>query len=507
MPSVINSDNGAVSGSAGLKIDSADDGILHIQNSGNTSVVVSESGMRVPIGTTAERPASPQNGMIRYNTDTLELEAYANGSWKSVAGVEPALKLDFDEYQFDGRISFTRATNGTYFDRNGVLRTAGSGVPRFDHRLENGSWVNKGLLIEEARTNLALRSEELNDSYWFKEQTTVTANQTTSPDGTTTADAVFENSTTNFHYIRIGNTSINATSTPYTVSIFVKANGRTRGQFKLGYVTGSFQEISVSFNLSTGTIGSPFASSGGLVQGFSITNNGNGWYRITLSGYTGQNGIHALQLFFLDDSGVGSYAGDITKGMYMWGAQLEVGAFPTSYIATTSASVTRNDDVASMTGTNFSSWYNATEGTVLWQGDYVGISGGNLFSGWEISDNTAAERLILINQNATGLTNTLIVRDNATDVATILSPDPRITAVINQTYKTASAYKLNDIAHTLDGRTPGTDTSATLPTVNTLRIGCGNEAGTSASFINGHIAKFYYWPNRLPNSKLQSLTS
>jgi hypothetical protein len=505
MPSILNSDSGAVTGSAGLKFTAGDDGILEIQNSGSTAVKLSDSFLKVPTGSTAQRPASPENGMIRFNSDTGELEGYLGGAWKTVAGNEPALKLDFDQYQMDSRISFTRATNGTYFDSAGVLRTAGSGVPRFDHMLEGGVWVNKGLLIEEARTNLSLRSEEFNDTAWVKDQTTVTANQTTAPDGTTTADAVFETTVNTFHYIRGAGTNINATSSPFTASIFIKANGRTTGLFKLGFLSGSFQEISVVFNLSSQLITSTGASSGGLVQGSSLTNVGNGWYRITLSGYTGQNGSHALQVFLRNDTGASFYAGDTSKGLYLWGAQLEAGAFPTSYIATTSASVTRNADVASMTSTNFSSWYNQSEGTVFWQGDTVKAnrSSGYVARSWYISDGTANERLVF-SFNVNDEIGQFFVGDGNVTQAQIFSPDPTISIVGNQTYKFASAYKLNDFAHTSDGRAPGTDTSGTLPTVNRLDI--GTDLSGSSNFLNGHIAKFYYWPTRQPNAKLVSLT-
>ena len=107
-----------------------------------------------------------------------------------------------------------------------------------------------------------------------------------------------------------------------------------------------------TFNLSTGT------ASG---TGASIVSVGNGWYlcigTVTVN-TTGSTGIN----FSINNGSTNSYTGDGYSGIYLWGAQLEAGAFPTSYIPTTSASVTRNADVASMTGTNFSSWYRQDAG-------------------------------------------------------------------------------------------------------------------------------------------------
>jgi hypothetical protein len=454
------------------------------------------------IGVANDPTSSVASGVWSLQEQELAKKA---GAWPDIFS-GTALRLDFNETTtLDSRITFTRTTNGTFFNSTGVLSTASSGAARFDHRLEGGVWVNKGLLIEEQRANLALRSEEINNAYWFKIETTVTADQITAPDGTTTADAVFETTANDFHYIRTGNITINATSSPFTVSIFIKANGRTRGQCKLGYLAGSFQEISATFNLSSGLITSTGASAGALVEGSSLTDVGDGWYRITLSGYTGQSGVHALQVFIANDVGSGSYAGDVTKGFYFWGAQLEAGAFPTSYIKTTTASVTRNADVASMTSTNFSDWYNATEGTVFWQGDTANaIAITNVaLRGYEISDGTVNER-ISFNLGFEGNTRALVVADGGVTQCNIFSPDPAVALVANQTYKAASAYKLNDFAHSLDGNFPKTDTSGTLPTVNKINLGADLNG---ANLVNGHIAKFYFWNTRRPNETLQGLTS
>lgn len=509
MPSIINSDDGSVSGSAGLKVTSADDGILEIQNNGETAIKVSDSSLKVPTGNTAQRPASPENGMIRFNSDTGELEGYLGGAWKTVAGNEPALKLDFDEYQMDSRISFTRATNGTYFDSAGVLRTAGSGVARFDHRLESGTWVNKGLLIEEARTNVCLRSEEFQTT-WVVENTSVSSNLSVAPDGTTTADSIIETGTTSVHAIRQESISIIAGSY-VTASVFIKALGVGSSRYprlQLNNSAGT-NGARALFDVDNGTIAlNPVNIGTGSGVTSSITDVGNGWYRCTCSTIIDASTTSIRFYMFMQNQKTAytaSYSGDNTSGVLLWGAQLEAGAFPTSYIKTTSASVTRNADQASMTGTNFSSWYNASEGTAFWQGDTVNTSTatGQNPRGWSISDNGTAERLAF-SLGFEGNTRTFFVIDGSATQCNIFSPDPAVALVANQTYKAASAYKVNDFAHTLDGNSPGTDTSGTLPTVDRAYFGV-NEAGVGG-WLNGHIAKFYYWPTRQPNAKLVSLT-
>jgi hypothetical protein len=452
------------------------------------------------------KPVSPDAATATgfWSLNAIQREKIAT-TWPADLNITPALKLDFNETTtLDNRISFTRATNGTYFNSSGVLTTAGSGVPRFDHSLDNGTWVNKGLLIEEARTNLALRSEEIENAAWTKVNLSTTTNAITSPDGTTTAERILETTTTGLHqWYNASSYSLNMISTNYSASIFVKG-GLGRSWFAYQVLqAGTNNSFGVNFDLVSGFTST--ASGGtGVLTGYSLKDVGNGWYKATISGRTGANGSHLLIFYLLNDTPTATYAGDTSKGYYVWGAQLEAGAFPTSYIATTSASVTRNADVASMTSTNFSSWYNATEGTTFWQGDLIGVGGGRVAVSYSITDNTTSERIWGAVINASDLISAFVVTDNSVDVGVINSPEPRITAVTNQTYKTASAYKLNDLAHTLDGRTSGTDTSSTIPTVN--RLDLGYLAAVANTELNGHIAKFYYWNTRLSNNFLRDYT-
>jgi len=477
---------------------------LTIANTGEVSIA-NTAAFKVPVGGLNSRPATPSNGMLRYNSDFEEFEGYSNSKWNLLTLSSMKLKLDFDETTtLPTGISFTRATNGTFFNSSGVLTTAGSGVARFDHRLEGTTWVNKGLLIEEQRTNLVQRSEEFNDSYWTKDNISVTTNATTAPDGTTTAERILETTTTNVAHIVSRNITENLTSTPYTFSLFLKSNGRTKGVLQLTRTVSPFDSATTQFDLATEQV---FAlqNNAAVNLGSSITKLNDGWYRLTVSGYTGHSSSNQIRLVIYSDSGEFNYTGDSNKGYFIWGAQLEAGAFPTSYIATTTASVTRNADQASMTSTNFSSWYNATEGTLFCQGDTVNTAAiTNVgIRGYEISDNTINERFGFT-FGFEGNTRSFFGIDGGATQWNILSPDPAVALVANQTYKAASAYKLNDFAHTLDGRTPGTDTSGTLPTVNKINIGADFNA--SANFLNGHIAKFYYWNTRKPNEFLQRVT-
>jgi hypothetical protein len=447
------------------------------------------------------KPVSPDTVTATgfWSLNAIQREKIAT-TWPSDLNITPALKLDFDETTtLDNRISFTRATNGTYFNSSGVLTTAGSGVPRFDHRLENDVWVNKGLLIEEARTNLALSSEEFSTT-WTNLNTTETINTTTAPNGTTTADSVFETTANGSHGIEQLIT-LNVGTTYHTWSCFIKANGRTKGQLNFIYLSGSFQGFNVNFQLDTETLTVGAGFNGGTYLNSSITNVGNGWFRISITGYTGQSGIHSLRIFTLNDAGSSSFVGDATKGFHVWGAQLEAGAFPTSYIKTTSASVQRNADVATMTSTNFSSWYNATEGTVFTQSTiYYNIPSGVFPRIVEFGDGTFNERIIR-NYSSSLPGFRYVIVDNSNTVAAIDFTTGQPNGV---TSNYATAYKVNDFAGSVNGGAVGIATSGTLPTLN--KVNLGTDSVNDATSINGHIAKFYYWNTRLSNNFLKDYT-
>jgi len=203
------------------------------------------------------------------------------------------------------------------------------------------------------------RSEEFDDAYWTKTNSSITANTIVAPSGELTGDKVVEDATTGNHLV---NESFSFTSgTTYTATVYAKAAERTECRLQVGG-TASFGALTWGiFDLSNGTLVST-----NNTPTTSITPVGNGWYRLQVTKTATATAASQFQIG-PTSSGNTSYTGDGNSGIYIWGAQLEAGAFPTSYIATTSASVTRNADAASMTGTNFSSWFNNAEGTMYVQ--------------------------------------------------------------------------------------------------------------------------------------------
>ena len=392
----------------------------------------------------------------------------------------------------DPRVTFTRASTGTFVGSNGVLQTASTDVPRFDHNPTTGESL--GLLVEEARTNLVLQSEDLATT-WANINTTETTNEATAPDGTTTADKLLETAVTGEHNIRQDSTSQAAGT--YTFSIFAKAAERTFLQFAATGVLGSFR---ANFNIGAGTLGS---SDSELIT--SIVPYGNGWYKCIVTRTTTAAGTLRSQWNIVTSSTaarVESYAGDGTSGLLLWGAQLEAGAFATSYIPTTTATATRAADVASVTGSAFSSFYNQTQGTFFVDSNQASLTPASRLV--SASDNTGSNRVVLSRgSGSSGNINTSVTKAGSAQVSALLLGTSLAAGTSN---KVAAVYKATDFAGSVNGLTPVTQGTGTVPgSLTQLTIGNGEVLGSNT--MTGTIKRLTYWPVRLANFTLQSITT
>ena len=377
------------------------------------------------------------------------------------------------------------------------LLTAASGVARFEHNPTTGESL--GLEIEESRTNLVTYSEQFDNAAWGKFNATVTANTVVAPDGALTGDKLFENSASGVeHYIE--QTISTTTNQAYTQSVYVKA--AETASFRMVVVAVGSLTATVSdaiFTISSGVIS--YSSGSGLISYGSATHVGNGWYRCTVT-YT-LNGTVTSHRMRIYPRISGIYTGNGFSGIYIWGAQLEAGAFATSYIPTVASQVTRAADAASMTGTNFSSWYNQAEGTLfaeaaapLWSANAV-ASAPALAS---INDGAANNRIYLGRSAASTrpFFNVGVAGVTQADITTSLTSWAGGSAM-----KLAGAYKVNDFAICTDGGAAGTDTVGTLPVVTQLLIGSRGDG----PIWNSTIKKLAYYPALVTNAQSQALTS
>ena len=364
--------------------------------------------------------------------------------------------------------------------------------PRFDY--DPVTLSPRGLLIEEQRTNVLVRSEELDHTFWSKSRTTVTPNAATSPDGTVDADKLIEDTAAGTH--RVFQQATKAASVvTRTFSVYLKAAERTLARIT---VSNNNEGVTTStdINLSTGTATAASTPQDGTISGqsASIINAGNGWYRCIITATLDASITTPGAFIFLrDGSGNFSYTGNGTSGIFVWGAQWEDGAFATSYIPTVASQVTRTADSAAITGANFSPWYNPVEGTMVceWSPYVEGA-----FTPLSITDGSFNNRIQL-----SGYNTIQFLTSNGGATQAILDAGSITGGAVN---KVAGAYRVNDFAASTNGSGAVTDTSGTIPTVNRLSI--GNLSGIG-EHLNGHIRSIRYYPTRLTNAQLQALTA
>ena len=247
------------------------------------------------------------------------------------------------------------------------------------------------------------------------------------------------------------------------------------------------------FNLSTGAIG---ATAAGTTA--TATPVGNGWYRCSVTATTAATASGSARILLANADNGQTYTGDGYSGIYIWGAQLEAGAFATSYIPTVASQVTRAADSASMTGTNFSSWYNAGEGTMYGEFDWMGLSTNDYFFA---INNSSANNLIALGVSSTPTTRFIII-DNTVTQASIGGSTP----VANTAFKIAGAYQVNNFRAATNGTLGTADTSGTVPTGMT-EVSFNSSFGTVNNLANGHIRKVAYYPLAVTSAQLQALTS
>jgi hypothetical protein len=387
----------------------------------------------------------------------------------------------------DPRITFTRASTATFTGQDGLIQTAAINAPRFDYNPT--TLAPLGLLIEEQRTNLVTYSEQFDNAAWVKSNGSITANTVVSPDGTVDAGTFTGAAGTSIKRVR--QTVTTTALGPWTYSVWLKTDSAASALVTL--FDSSINQIRTTLTFSTGLLSNTVASGTATGVSASVMQAGNGWYRVSITGTFVSALTSVLAEVWLD----GFAPTASTTSFYIWGAQLEAGAFATSYIPTVASQVTRSADVASMTGTNFSSWYNAAEGTLYADSAYVGLTVSRAIV--SINDNTFNNLIQIQTNPSTATTSRFFVSANNTTQAAIGAGSVFAAGSFG---KHAAAYKPNDFAFTSNGATVVTDTNGILPSVSQLQFGA-----YATAFSSVHIRQIVYYPRRLANSELQAITS
>jgi hypothetical protein len=388
--------------------------------------------------------------------------------------------------------AYTPTTTAPITNYIPALQTAAAGVARFEHNPVTGESL--GLEIEEQRTNLTVYSEQFDNAAWAKTRSSISSNTIIAPDGTLTGDKLVEDTTATNTHVLTQSFTVSA-STAYTFSAYLKAAGRANGYLVIYRGDSPFTFLGqVIYDLSAGTI-SVSSGSG------TITQVGNGWYRITVTATSASTSL-ACRVALRDSSGNDSYTGNGFDGAFIWGAQLEAGAFATSYIPTVASQVTRSADAASMTGTNFSSWYRADAWTMYAEAmNRNGAITGTNFTIYSINDTTSNNEVLSRFLGSSTITQSYGSNGGAANQWAISGAS----TAVGTHKKIVTAYAINDVAFSDSGATASTDMSALLIS-NMTQLQIGVERSSSQP-LNGTIKKIAYYPKRLTNAEIQGVTT
>jgi hypothetical protein len=394
-----------------------------------------------------------------------------------------------------GDLSVTRATTATRVNSAGLIESVAVNVPRLDYT----NSTCPSILVEPQRTNLLTYSQQFDNADWIDENVNLTANSIISPSGVLNAYKMTDTSVVDGEF-RIQQNKTTTISTPYTATVFLKADASNFAMLRM-YGGNLDLYYCVVVNLSNGTITK--TQNGGLTSSvsYTITPCVNGWYKLTAtSTMVSTNMFHIIHISnsgtpTIGDYGQINYTGTGSNSIYVWGAQLEAGSYATSYIPTTTASVTRNADVISKTG--ISSLIGQTEGTLFFD-IYRPTLNAPFF--YIIANSVGIDNYlnsIFIFQNANGNIRSECVVAGVQQFAISTS------GVSVGRHKIAIAYKQNDFVFYIDGVQIGTDTSGILPPLSAIEIN-GVDAG---SLSNLSINSAVLFKTRLTNAELAEITS
>ena len=425
-----------------------------------------------------------------------------------VAGRIPSLDLRFadnkslvDATTGANLVTFTRASSGTYVDSQGVIKTAATNEARFDHNPTTGESL--GLLVEEQRTN-SVRNNTMvgavagtpgtNPTSWGY-VTTQSNGLTQSIIGTGTENGI------NYIDYRFNGTTV---ASPNAIAFGIEglagtaATGQTwTGSMYFRLVNGTLTGVnSTQIGLIENTSGGSFVS-GALYTVTAPTSASLITQRATATRTLSGGATVGICALTLSINVAGSTAIDFTLRIGL--PQLEQGAFATSVIPTLgTAAVTRSADVASISGSNFSSWYRQDEGTLF--ADVQASANANTAYA-TISNGSQTSNSIYFDNDFGNIRNVIFSGSSAIAVLGLGT-----VGTVGAFNKLSTAYKVDNFAAVRNGGTVGTDTLGSVPiSVSQMNLGT-NTSGTSSSYINGTIRRLTYWPQRLPNATLQEIT-
>ena len=389
----------------------------------------------------------------------------------------------------DGDFTFTRSGNASRVNPGRYIETVGTNIPRIDHT--GGGCPS--LLLEPTRTNLQIRSEEFNNSAWIKGNATITANNTISPENVLNADKMQRTTTTGQSYVA-DFLSIGSGSKTVSVSIFIKKG--IGDFFTFRAQQSSSIRVDLIFKYSTKEIISYQGFGGWIAENSKFDELSNDWFRLNMI-FTTSGTSSSLLTYFSSRSSNGVVSdADINanSNCYLWGAQTEIAPYTSSYIKTTSGSVSRQLDSCINGGD--ADLFNIYEGTFFL--DVTPFKAGTTHR-ITLSNNTSNEEIIFY----------FLSNDTSISVVSEHSGSTQFSHSENITFDTknklAFTFKNNEFKLYVNGNLVHTDTSGNIPTgLNSLHFAGNNGA---FNYFQGKVHDTRVYDRVLTQSEAETLTT
>lgn len=391
----------------------------------------------------------------------------------------PRLDIDFLSGALDARIAVSRALNtATRTNASGNIEIVNADLPRFDYNPTTLAPV--GLLVEAAATNLYTNSNLSGGvsgtpgtaPTGWTQFTTGTPTVTYGTDSEYSAGSTI-NVVATFQRQQFAQSISVSANTTYCVSVVIDVVGTALNiSFTVSWVTlpaGSTQ----TYLLNGAVVGSNTSIPAGRHTIAAV---------LQVAGTAGTSSARF---------GVGIQ--NVADGNVTFRRpQVEANGFRSSYIPTTTAgTVTRNADVMTMTGTNFSDWWQVTTGGISMVATQRSVAGTSPIIQF---DDATANNIIALRGNTT---NPELYIKTTTDQAQIDAG----TLAANTQYDLAAAWNTDNCAAAVSGGAAVTDLSATIPTVTQARLG-----SDGTNYLNGWLQRMRYWPQRITNAEVQAFS-
>jgi hypothetical protein len=386
-----------------------------------------------------------------------------------------------------GDFTFTRASTGTRIAPTGLIEEVPSGDSRLDYDLLNGKVVNcPHYLLEPARTNSILYSEDFSQSYWTKGGASVVSDAAISPSGLQNADLIIEDTSNGLHLMYCSLSQV--LDRADTISVYVKNVNSKYIQLTSNNTT--TLGLKIIFDLELGVVDSELFGTG------SIESVGNGWYRLTATGTSGSTGSTGVGFRFLDNSKNEQYIGNGSNSLYLWGFQYEtISSYATSYIPTNGAAVTRAAETAN--GSGDAATFNDSEGVLMVE---IAALADDLTNRILSLSNGAYNNSTRIGYNTTSNSIEYRVVSSSSIQAQLIYALPDI----KTNNKISVKYKSNDFALWVNGFKVATDLSG-LTSIGLDRLNF-DDGGGAADFY-GKTREVQYFDSALTDAQLETLTS